>query len=156
MKGSGLMNSGKGTPGEVQIVEGTATISNGKLWLPYPETAHALIKLAQEHGWGFDDGLPGEGLCRMDSENVPFIRILLGRELGENGYDPQGVSPGIQFHLIWRMPHPVRDSRKRSWIRGDMFVKTTIQPEWRKLFVVKDVRMTIVQNSVPSGGYALV
>lgn len=144
------MEQGQGTPGEMKIVAGIVMISNGKMWLPYPETAHDLIQTAQDHGWGFDDGIP----VRVDPDGVPYVRILIGRESGENAHEPGTVVQGQQFHIMWRMPNPKTDPRKRSWTLAEIYVKTSkTGGTWERVPSLKTVRAAVSGQpvQVPNG-----
>lgn len=144
-----MNKSGTGTPGETKIVKGVVTISNGRIWLPYPETAHDLIKMAQEHGWGFDDGLP----VRQYQEGTPFVRILIGRGSGENALIPDEIVPGTQFHITWRMPNKFTETSKRSWILCEVYRKTTETETWESIKSLKAVRAAMSGQPVmiPNG-----
>jgi hypothetical protein len=143
MKGFKYMKTGHGAPGETRIVAGVATISNGERWFPYPSTAHDLITEAQKLGWGFDDGIP----VRLDHKGTPFVRILIGREAGENADRPDEPSPGIQFHITWNAPVKGADSRA-SWKLGEIYVKTSEKPEWEAVPSMKTVRATMASHPV--------
>lgn len=150
MKGTGYVKE-NGTPeaGDTNIVAGVTFIFSGEIWLPYPETAHELTQLAQMHGWGFDDGLPP----RKEGDGTVYIRILLGREAGENAHGD--MSPGIQYHITWRMPSPLRPQErgKKSWALGSIYMKTSEISTWQLSRSVKGVRGTIEREPVvlPSG-----
>jgi uncharacterized protein YbaR (Trm112 family) len=144
MKGFKYMKNGHGVPGETKIVAGTAMISNGEKWLPYPSTAHELICEAQKLGWGFDDGIP----VRLRPETLtPYVRILIGREAGENAETPDEMSPGIQFHITWNAPEKGADSRA-SWKLGEIYVRTSEKPEWETVTSMKTVRATMASHPV--------
>lgn len=138
----------EGTPGDVRLIGGTVMISNGERWLPYPETAKQLIELATDYGWGFEDGLPaGRTQCRMDTNKVPYIRLLIGRNPGHNAVFGS-PSPGAQFHITWRAPNPETQPRKATWILGSVYAKTSIVPMWQKVPSIKEVKEMIRQEPV--------
>lgn len=134
-----------GKPGDVTIVNGVTYVFSGRNWMPYPSAAVDLISEATAHGWGFDDGLPP----RIDNEGCVFVRILLGRERGPNAHrlTEPFASPGIQFHITWRAPHPVNESKRSSWIMGPIYRKTT-DNDWHQVRFLKSVRSDIVTEPV--------
>lgn len=123
-------------PGEIILGDhkrnshGHLIIRGNRMWIPYPPVATELINLANELGWGVDDGLPVRRLL----DNTIYVRILIGRERGPNAlYGPDAdkhISPGTQFHLTWRL-------NGDTWETGTGYVKVGIHPrfrdnEWRK------------------------
>lgn len=140
MKGTGHMTSETEVPpAGTRIVNGVAMISNGEKELRYPDTAADLIILAMENGWGFDSGLP----AKISQDDMPYVRILIGREPGWNALT-EGVSPGIQFHISWRMyPGP-----RKGWSLGQIYVKTSECEGWQVLSMIKNVRALISGHPV--------
>ena len=131
-------------PADTNIVNGMTWIYSGRIWMPYPGAAAELISEASDHGWGFDDGLPP----RVDSEGCVFVRILLGREAGENANDPEATSPGIQFHVTWRAPHPTQERHRSAWLLGQIFMKTSDDPAWKQTRSVRAIRQNIMMEPV--------
>lgn len=144
-----MKENGKPTVGDTNIVAGVTFVYSGSIWLQYPETANELIQMAQNHGWGFDDGLPP----RVDSEGCAFIRLLIGREPGENALTPGEETPGVQFHVTWRMPHPITEPHRTRWILGGIYVKTSETTGWNQIRSIKSVRSHIANEpvQVPNG-----
>lgn len=132
----------EGNPGDVRIIGGTPMISNGEMWLPYPETARALIKWAADHGWGFDNGLP----ARIASDGQVFVRILIGRNPGKNAALGGYLAPGCQFHMTWKMPK--KGAKSRKWILGKSYAKTSVVPMWQEIHTIKEIRQMIAQEPV--------
>lgn len=138
------MNTEHGAPGATKIVAGLTRISNGEKWLPYPGAAHELISEAQSVGWGFDDGLPD---IHLDENGTPFVRILIGREPGENAEDPEAKSPGFQFHISWSAPEKGSDPRK-SWHLRKIYVKTSESDGWDVVSGLREVRAMMASHPV--------
>jgi len=144
----------EGTPGDVRIIGETAMISNGVLWLPYPEGARSLIEMAQDHGWGHDDGMPRTGRrCRLYGGTVPYIRVLIGRNPGINAvYGSPAL--GCRFHITWRMSSPESERERLTWLLGKMYVKTSLvttesgQAMWQAVPSIKTIREMIAREPV--------
>lgn len=143
-----MKENGKPMKGATNIVAGVTYIYSGNVWLPYPDSASELISMATDHGWGFDDGLPP----RTDVFGHVFVRILIGREAGENALT-QDAAPGVQFHITWRAPHPITEPDRERWSLGGIYMKTSDTSGWAQLRSLKDVRSRIASEpvKVPTG-----
>lgn len=121
--------------------DGKLVIRGSRLWVPYPPTATDLVTLAHEYGWGTDDGLP----VRHTLNGDVFVRILVGRERGDNALFTGTISPGTQFHLGWRL-------NLDTWEVRQGYVKVGTYPgfrfnEWRET-TAEFARKVIAGNPV--------